>query len=258
MSKVNIRNNMNLARFLIVFPFFVITSFSLYAQEQLTKKDDLDIDADFTDWRDDSLQYHYEEQGLKYSISNDNNFLYVFIQVPDKGQQLKAIYNGFNITVNLDAKEKAGPSVIFPLPDLAALRAVNEESNEEKALDRRKYGLNTIRAIYVRGFEDVVDGMISIKNHYGIQTAIRIDSADVLNYEMAVSLDKLKIEADTPFAINLRINEIITTRFTDPGIRRYRYGYPYYGMDPYGRSRPRSGISRKEVPGSWHIVTLAN
>lgn len=253
--------NMKFVSFFATFTFCLLVSAMALAQEAvpLPWKKDITIDADFADWKEDSLSYFYEDQGLKYSISNDDNYLYVFVRVPHHGQQLKAIYNGFNITVNRNAKEKPGPSVIFPLPDRAALRAVNEESDPEKVINQRQFGLETVRAIYVRDFENIVDGMIAIKNTYGIHTSTRIDSADVLNYEMAIRLDQLNLKPDDAFAINLRINEIITTRYTDPGYRRYRYGYPYYyGRDPYGRSMPRSGISRKEVPGSWHVVTLAN
>lgn len=248
---------MNFTTFFIIFSFVLLAVPKASAQDQLIWKADMDIDASFSDWRKDSLDYFYEEQGLKYAISNDDTYLYVFIQVPHQGQQLKAIYNGFNITVNQDAKEKDGSSVIFPLPDKAALRAVNEESNMEKAINRRQFGIESVRAIFVHGFSGVVDGMISINNNYGIEPAIKIDSSDILNYELAISLDQLGLEPGAPFAINLRINEVITTRYTDPGYRRYRYGYPYYGMGRYSRSRPRSGISRKEVPGAWHTFTLA-
>lgn len=248
---------MNLIPLSIVFSLCLLISSAVSAQEPLSWKEDLKIDADFVDWKEDSLRFFYEEQGLKYVISNDDSYLYIFIKVPHQGQQLKAIYNGFNITVSEDPKGKLGSSVIFPLPDKAALQAVNDETSLEKAVDRRQVGLETVRAIYVQGFEEIVDGMISIRNNYGITPAIRIDSSDVLNYELAIPLDELKIQKDTPFAVNLRINEIITTRYTDPGFRRYRYGYPYYGRNPYGRTRSRSGISRKEVPGAWHTVRLA-
>lgn len=249
---------MNFNLLSIVFSVCLLVSPAVSAQELLPWKEDIKVDADFDDWKEDSLSFFYEEQGLKYTISNDDNYLYIFIKVPHQGQQLKAIYNGFNITVGESLKEGLGSSVIFPLPDKAALQAVNEETNFEKATDRRQFGLETVRAIYVRGFDGIVDGMISIRNTYGVKPAIRIDSSDVLNYELAIPLNKLKIDIDSPFAINLRINEIITTRYTDPGFRRYRYGYPYYGQSPYGLTRPRSGISRKEVSGVWHTIKLAS
>src|SRR5690606_34021879 len=87
----------------------LFTDSTLKAQERLAWKEKLQIDADFSDWQEDSLQYFYEDQGLKYSIANDNEYLYVYIQVPHQMQQLKAIYNGFNITINTEAKEKPGP-----------------------------------------------------------------------------------------------------------------------------------------------------
>lgn len=248
-------------RLFILF-FLASTSIHLFAQEKnLESKwiDSLQIDADFKDWKD-TLQYYFKDQDIKYSVANDANYLYISIQIPNQAQQLKAIYSGFSITVNPDGKEKEGPTVVFPLPDVAALRAMNAKEDYEKTKDLRKAGLNMIRAIFVHGFKNIVEGKISLENSYGIKTAIKIDSANLLNYELAVSLNQLQVKQDTPFALNIRINEIKTSQYTDPG--RFRgYGYPYYGRDPYGRnpyaSRSRSGTLTKVAPGVWHIVKLA-
>jgi len=244
---------------------FALTSFNVIAQEKSIKSkwiDPIHIDGDIKDW-EDTLAYYYQEQDMKYSVANDADYLYVSIQIPKKSQQLKAIYNGFSITINTDQKEKDGPTVVFPIPDIAALRSMNSKEDYEKQEDRRQAGLNMIRAIVVHGFKNIVDGKISLENSYGIKTAIKIDSADVLTYEAAISLKQLNINKGVPFALNLRINEIIMSRFTDSGNMMGSYGYPYYGRSPYGRdpygrySRPRSGITSKTVPGVWHLVELA-
>jgi len=244
--------------------FFLGSIFqNVFAQEKNIESkwiDSLQIDADLKDWKD-TLNYHFKDQDMKYSIANDEKYLYISIQISNQAQQLKAIYSGFSITVNPEGKEKEGPTVVFPIPDVAALRAMNAKEDYEKTKNRREAGLNMIRAIFVYGFKDIVDGKISLENNYGIKTAIKLDSASILNYEVAISLNQLKVKKDTPFALNLRINEIITRKYTDPGRSMGYYGYPYYGRDPYGRnpysSRPRSGTLSKLAPGVWHNVTLA-
>src|SRR5690606_24606271 len=246
--------------------FLVFGSLSVFAQEENIKSkwiSPIEIDGELTDWKD-TLAYYYDEQDMKYSVANDSEFLYISIQIPNKIQQLKAINSGFSISVNTDLKEKDGPTVIFPIPDIAAVRAMNSKEAYEKETNRRQAGLNMVRAIFVHGFEGIVNGRISLQNKYGIKTAIKIDSADRLNYEAAISLEQLKIDKTKPFALNLRINEIVLSRYTDPGSMMGSYGYPYYGRnryygDPYGRRSPgRSGTVAKAVPGVWHIVELSN
>lgn len=249
-----------------LFCFFLSASVSLnsFAQEEPLKSkwiNSLKIDGDIKDWGD-TLKYYLKDQGFKYSIANDAEYLYVSIQVPNTVQQLKAIYSGFSITVNKGKKDKEGATVIFPIPDIAALRSMNAKEDYEKTKNRREAGLNMVRSIYVLGFKDIVNGQISLENSYGIKTAIKLDSADVLTYEAAIRLSQLQIDQDVPFALNLRINEIITSRYTDPGSMMGSYGNPYYGRspygrDPYGRSRPRSGITTKVMPGVWNLIELA-
>jgi len=253
-------------KFKLLSIFLVFVSFSVSAQEESLKSkwiSPIKIDGELTDWKD-TLSYYYDKQDMKYSVANDGEYLYISIQIPNRIQQLKAINSGFSISVNTDLKEKDGPTVVFPIPDVAAVRAMNSNEDYEKKADRRQAGLDMVRAIYVHNFEGIVDGRISLQNHYGIKTAIKIDSADVLNYEAAISLKQLKIDKNKPFALNLRINEIILSRYTDPGSMMGSYGYPYYGRDryyrdPYGR-RPagRSGTVAKAVPGVWHIIELSS
>src|SRR5690606_4980748 len=125
-----------------------------FAQEKDVESkwiDSIRIDADFKDWKD-TLHYYFKDQDIKYSIANDAKYLYISVQIPNHTQQLKTIYSGFSITVNPDGKEKEGPTVVFPLPDNAALRAMNAKEEYEKIKDRRKAGLNMVRSIVVYGF----------------------------------------------------------------------------------------------------------
>lgn len=232
----------------------------LFAQDKVTKSLRMEnapiIDADLTEWGD-SLQYNFEGQGMRYSLANDDEYLYVSIQVRNQANQLKAIYSGFSISVNIEGKQKPGPTVIFPVPDLAARRSMDAKEEIRQTKDMRRAGLNMVRAIYVEGFNKIVDGPISMDNLYGIKSAVKLDSAGYLNYEAAIALKQLNVDKNKAFALNLRINETVSHRITEPGYNR-GYGYPYgrsrYGYGNYGN---RSRVVSKEAEGIWHYVELA-
>lgn len=245
---------------LFLFAFLLSTCHSLLAQDKVTKSIRMEnppvINADLQEWGD-SLLYNFEGQGMRYSLANDDEYLYVSIQVKDQASQLKAIYSGFSISVNKEGKQKQGPTVIFPIPDLAARRSMDAKEEIRQTKDMRQAGLNMVRAIYVAGFDKIVDGPISMENLYGIRTAVKLDSAGNLNYEAAISLKQLDVDRNKAFALNIRINETTSHRVTEPAYNR-GYGSPYgrnrYGYGNYGT---RSRVVSKEAEGIWHYVELA-
>jgi len=237
---------MNIKFIYILLLGFISLNTSAQEIPQAVWVDSIHIDGNLTDWKNKTY-YTFKDQDFSYSIANDADYLYIAIRIPNKSQQLKAIYNGISVTVNLEAKEKFGPTVTFPFPDISALRAMNSKEEYEKAENSREAGLNLTRAISVNGFPSIIDGRISLENNYGIRTSVKIDSTDdALNYEAAISLKQLNINKDTAFALNLRINDISYTRFA----RR--------STDIYGRyAGVRSGVATKVEPGAWNIIKLA-
>ncbi len=237
---------MNIRFIYIILLGFISLNVSAQEAPKTIWADSIHIDGNLMDW-ENKTYYTFKDQDFSYSIANDADYLYVAIRIPNKVQQLKAIYNGISVTINLEAKEKSGPTVVFPIPDVAALRAMNSKEEYEKADNGLEAGLNLTRAISVHGFPSIIDGRISLENNYGIRTSAKIDSTDsTLNYEAAISIKQLNINKDTPFALNLRINDISHTRF----VSRNR--------DMYGRYiGERSGITTKIEPGVWNILKLA-
>lgn len=216
----------------------------------------IEVDGDLTEWRD-SLTHYFSDQDLHYSFANDNDYLYVAIRVKNKDKQIQAVFNGFKISIGPDNKKKEPASLTFPLPERAALRALsNQEFNKPE--DLRKEAISAIRAYYVRGFPDILDGPVSLDNNYGIKAAVLIDSADYLCYESAIRLDQLKLPSqESGIAINLKINGLIRTQYTTASPMRSRRGSPY-GYDPYGYDqRPRSVMQTREEPGVWLNLHLA-
>lgn len=217
----------------------------------------IDVNGDLTEWGD-SLSYYFRDQDLHYSLANDDTYLYIAIRVKNKEKQIQAILNGFKVSFGHNSKKKEAPSLTFPLPDRAALRALsNQEFNKPE--DLRKGAISTIRAYYVRGFPGILDGPVSLDNNYGIKAAVLIDSADYLCYESAIRLDQLNLpNQENGFPINLKINGLIRTQYTVASPRRSQRGSPYGYYDPYDYGQqPRSVVQNREEQGVWQYLHLA-
>lgn len=218
------------------------------------------VDGNLADWGD-SLTNRHDSQDLQYQIKNDGTNLYVAMRVVDRDRQMQALSQGFSFMVNTDGKRRPGPTVVYPIADRLSFRSIMSADNDDRPEDMRVAGLQSIRAIYVLRFEEILDGQISLDNDYGIQAGAKIDSTDALCLEATVPLRRLGIERgyDRPLAFNIKINGMIAPR-GNPNTRAVRqpggyYGYPYgYGYGGYGQqtpSRPR------EEPGSWLISVLS-
>lgn len=247
------------AAFISLFLIGVSSSLKAQKNERISSvwNNDVKIDGELSEWND-SLTYYFDDQDLHYSISNDDQYLYVAIRVKNKDKQSQAVFNGFALTINRDGKKKDGPSFSYPIPDRSALRALsNQEFNAPT--DLRKVALSTIRAFHVRNFPNILDGAISLENNYGIRAAVLIDTMDRLCYESAIQLDQLNLDTNQGgFAINIKINGLIKTQYTTGGARRNHRGSPYGYGNYYGYDdRPRTIISNREEPGTWRFITLA-
>lgn len=207
------------------------------------------VDGHLEDWGD-SLSYYFKDQDIQYEIAQDNDFLYIACRVRDKAQQIQASLQGFSITVNPRGKKQDGPRLIFPIPDKAALRGVSYEDEPETNI--RKKAINSIRALYVTHFKEILDGPISLQNTFGVHASVRLDSTDALCYEAAIALSQLNIDADNPFALNIKINRVTQQTYYEQSPRYSRYGYGY----GYGGRRQRTAL--REEPGIWLLLKLTN
>ncbi|WP_134089702.1 hypothetical protein [Olivibacter sp. XZL3] len=221
-------------------------------------KSGVQIDGDLSDWGD-SLRYYYEKQDLQFEIANDERQLYVAMRVKDPSWQMQALHQGFNLVINKDGKKKDGASITFPVPDRESLRALAAMDKDERPADMRQGVLNAVRAVFVSGMADVVDGPVSLENNYGIKAAVSIDSLDAVCYEAVIPFDRLGLTPSNnkETAFNVKINGIVM-RTVGGGRPMGRYGYGGYGY-PYANYNARP--TRKEAqqePGMWFVLPLAN
>lgn len=243
----------------ILFLFTFLTILSAKGQKTQTIEsvwaNKIQIDGDLEEWGD-SLTHYFDNQDFHYSFANDDNYLYIAIRVKNKERQLQAVFNGFKVSINSNNKKKKGPSLIFPMPDRAALRALSNQEFD-KETDPVKRAISSTRAYYVQDFKTILDGPISLENNYGIEAAVFVDSLDNLCYESAIRLDQLNLPNKDGLTINLKINGLIRTQYTDHGMMRNRRGSPY-GRSNYGYDqRPRTIIREREEEGIWQYLNLA-
>lgn len=249
----------------IAFSWIFLNFLTLHAQKQkslaplaIDFKAAVQIDGNLSEWGD-SLRYFFEKQDLRYEIANDKEHLYIAMQVKDGAWQMQALHQGFNFVINKEGKKRDGASITFPLPDRESLRALAAKDKDEKPADARKGILGTVRGIYVDGMIDIVDGLISLENNYGIKTAVAIDSNDALCYEAVIPLKRIGISStDTKeLAFNVKINGVIMRTVGGGAMNRYGYGsYGYgYPYNSYGRQPTRK--EAQQEPGVWIILPLA-
>ena len=239
-----------------IFALFLFISTKSSAQSaqapEIKWQTDILVDGSLEEWGD-SLSYYFEDQDIQYDIMQDDKYLYIACRVRDKAQQVQASLQGFSVMINPKGKKKEGPLLVFPIPDKAALRGVSYEDDTETEI--RKKALNSIRALYIFNFSDIVDGPISLQNDFGIQASARLDSTDALCYEAAFALDQLKLNPDKAFALNLKINKVTRYTYYEQLPRYSRYGYSRYG---YGYGNRQQRTSFREEPGIWLILKLTN
>jgi len=222
---------------------------------ELRYKRNISVDGELSDW-DDTLHYQYEKQRLQYEIANDDAHIYVAMRVVDIDAQMQALHQGFSIGINKEGKKKEAASLSFPVPDRESLRSLMAKDNDQRPADMRLGLLKAVRAFYVYGLVDVVDGPISLDNDYGIRAVVAIDSTDALCYEAVIPLSHLGIDPETVenVAFNVKINGTMlrTVGGAAPMGNRYGgYGYP----SAYGRQPLRK--EAQQEPGLWFILPLA-
>jgi hypothetical protein len=207
------------------------------------------IDGQLDEWGE--LAHQYVTQGFKYDLRNDADFIYLGVLIEDRAIQTQVLLNGFTWSINTKAKKKDGVSVIYPLVDRVSLRSLRSaEAKEDARLDL----IAAVRGIYVYRFNDLVDGLISLDNTYGVSAKATINSEDHLVLEYAIPLRRLGLgkSHDGQIAVNLKINGA-GAPITSTNNNSTRMANPTMGSRVYGGTAVRQRVEN----GVWFITTLA-
>jgi len=194
------------------------------------------IDGKLSEWND-AFQAYNTTTSLSYTVSNDDNYLYLAVKSTDQMNSNKIAAAGLNFTINTaDKKKEAGAfALIFPIANKSVMTGMLPQHGgpggpgdgfgggpgggapgnpfilDSATADKlHKTTIDGAKEIKLVGFKDIPDSVISIYNEYGIKAAINYDTKGNLTYEAAVPLKLLGLSTDNPkeFYYNVKINAI--------------------------------------------------
>jgi hypothetical protein len=202
------------------------------------------VDGKLNEWNDDFQAYN-KTTLLTYSITNDDNFLYLVLKTADQTTSRKITAGGINFTINTANKKKAENAftLVYPLISGDAMRSMFQRGGQggqggppgggggfgggfgggqggppgggqRPVMDSatlatmHKTTIAAAKEIKLFGFKDIADSVISVYNEYNIKAAIGYDAKGAFTYELAVPLNLIGLSVNNPkeFAYNIKLN----------------------------------------------------
>lgn len=215
---------------------------------------------------------------MSYAIDNDSANLYLALNIPNQGIQMKLMHTGMNLYIDLKGKKKEGRGISFPVKD-ENLTAGNMSFENVAGIDdangtpqpQKQTNMRTMRsALALRLTYMSVFGFDGIENHdQGLQMPGSIaisfawDTADIMHIEYAVPLKMLgdiSTLKNKEISIGWKINGIYPSDKT-AGRRPHNraaagYGENHTGFDPNAKRMSRETIIREQ--NIWTKYTVSN
>lgn len=208
-------------------------------EESIQAPSNIKIDGKTTEWGD-SFQAYNTNNRIYYTISNDDNNLYLTLLTSD-GYANEKVKFGISFTASLSAAKnnETNAVVTFPIPIPSeksnplganirmAWRLKNDTTNLALAkIDSLRSSLNAMmndafKEINVNGIKEIQEPTISIYNLEGIKVAAQFNEEMQYTYELAIPLKYLSnyINDGHKFTYNIKLNGL-------------------YGQKPYGNQLP--------------------
>ncbi|MBE9666301.1 hypothetical protein [Mucilaginibacter boryungensis] len=207
--------------------FFILISFyglHLSAQKLPNKQEislrapvNIKIDGKATEWDNQFHAFNHATE-VFYTISNDDNNLYLTIQAKDRSVISKILNGGISFTVAAgDKKDKEAQTITYPVFERNARPALNisksfyEQTATVNAADSIVMQNNRrleekSKLIMVTGIKGI-DTLISVYNDNDIKAAEKFDNKMAYTYELAVSLKHVGLSVNTPrFNYHIMLN----------------------------------------------------
>lgn len=188
-------------------------------KENLRAPAGIKVDGKSTEW-DDKFQAYNTATDLFYTISNDNNNLYLTIQATDQAIIKRIINGGISFTINKSDQKinKNAATITYPVFDsknrFTAVFNHRDDPNTAPWYDSVMTLNNTrfaskAKMINVTGIPNV-DTLISVYNTDDIKVVALFNNKLSYTYELSVSLKKLGLSFNdaAKFAYQLKINAV--------------------------------------------------
>jgi hypothetical protein len=179
------------------------------------------IDGKLTEW-DNKFQAYNHATDISYTISNDDENVYLVVQATDHTIINKILGGGLVFTVNTAGEKNAlkGVNIMYPVLDMNNRVWVNLKAEPEAGLSplaltkwadsimnaKNKEFANKSKVIRVNGIKGV-DSTISVYNRDGIKAAATFNNKLAFTFELSISLEKLGIDIrkTSKFVYNIKL-----------------------------------------------------
>lgn len=182
---------------------------------------DIKVDGKADEWND-KYQAYNNATDIFYTLSNDEQNIYLTIKIKDHSVMGKIIKGGISFTVNHTLKKKDDTPITITYPALNRVDR-NAISNvlisrigvhrDVEGIDNSLEGLNKLLAtkskyINIRGIKDIPDDDISVYNDNGIKAVSKFDKPLIYIYELAVPLKYLDLpkNGSDGFSYHIKMN----------------------------------------------------
>ncbi len=192
------------------------------------------IDGKNTEWG--KMKAYNKATGLEYAIANDDEKLYLVVQVKDKGIQDKVVMGGLTLVIQKtgEKSDKGARLVKFPYFKEKARNMfwsfdmVNREGDNNfkindpdgkilagKIATANKNLRSNVKWIYTKNLSGV-DSVLSIYNEAGIEAMNTFDSSTKYTSELAIDLNLLGLSAKdaSKFSYHILVDDNINKRLT--------------------------------------------
>jgi hypothetical protein len=215
-----------LARFMIA-TLFSISAFTANAQNlpniqkaSARAPTNIKIDGKTTEWNNRFQAYNHATD-IFYTLSNDDNKLYLTVQAANETIINKILLGGVSLIINPSdkKKDKNSVSITFPVFDRKDLPNMNLKNKPELTKDKARNRMladsfmnvvnksltDKLKEIEITGVKEIPDSLISIYNEDGIKAAALFDNQISYTYELAIPLKYLGLSTDK-FRYHIELN----------------------------------------------------
>ncbi|HCN84776.1 MAG TPA: hypothetical protein DIT07_14335 [Sphingobacteriaceae bacterium] len=248
----------------VLFSFTTIAQkFPNVQEKSMRAPANIKVDGKTTEWSNQFQAYNKATE-IFYTISNDNDKLYLTVKTTDLDIANKIISAGLTFTINGSGKMKDqdGMTVTFPVLDRlkfpSQLPPVDLD-NQGKYKDPKVPFITALnkdlnsqaKDIKVTGIKEIQDPIISIYNPYGIKVATLFDEEKAFIYELSIPFKYLglSIAESKPVVYNIKLNGIIL----DP---RMPVGLDKVSATSHLRPYLRKGIKPRVVDLANYIYAI--
>lgn len=197
-----IMTKMNVLLVCLFFPFFLLGQKKKKEEYIIPEISGFVFDAKLNNW--EGHLFNPQSSLWSFGIVKSGNKLFAAARIKNQGLIKEAIRNGILLNISYSDKKKDGAQIIFPRLNLEKLeRQVDVEELGNNITNQEL--IQSSKGYYVKGFERVVDGLLSFNNQYGIHASCTIGTSGDLVYLVEVPLDLVKFQTKE-IAVQLAVN----------------------------------------------------